>query len=130
ANFVFLFIIFGTVLSKSGAARFFVDLPYAMAGTMRGGPAKVALLVSAIMGSINGSAVANVMTTGTFTIPLMKKVGYRKEFAGGVEAAASTGGGILPPIMGAGAFILAEFTGIPYSTVALYSIIPALMYFA
>jgi TRAP transporter 4TM/12TM fusion protein len=130
ATYVLLFIIFGTLLKKSGAAEFFVDLPYAMAGRVRGGPAKAALLVSALMGSISGSAVANVMTTGVFTIPVMRKMGYNREFAGGVETAASTGGQMLPPIMGAGAFIMAEFTGVPYATIVAVSIIPAIMYFA
>lgn len=130
ATFVLLFILFGAVLQRSGAAQFFIDLPFAIAGKYRGGPAKAAILVSAVMGSISGSAVANVMTTGVFTIPLMKRVGYRKEFAGGVETAASTGGQMLPPVMGAGAFIIAEFTRTPYATIVLVSIIPALLYFA
>lgn len=129
ATFVFLFIIFGAFLQKSGAGRFFIDLPFAIAGSARGGPAKVAVAVSALMGSVNGSAVANVMTTGSLTIPLMRRVGYTKNFSGGVEAAASTGGQILPPVMGAGAFLIAEFTGIPYVTIVLVSIVPALMYF-
>ena len=129
ATFVFLFIIFGAFLQKSGAGRFFIDLPFAIAGSARGGPAKVAVAVSALMGSVNGSAVANVMTTGSLTIPLMRRVGYTRNFSGGVEAAASTGGQILPPVMGAGAFLIAEFTGIPYVTIVLVSIVPALMYF-
>ncbi|MQA85646.1 MAG: TRAP transporter fused permease subunit [Streptosporangiales bacterium] len=129
ATFVFIFIIFGAFLQKSGAAQFLVDLPFAIAGKARGGPAKVAVFVSALMGSVSGSPVANVMTTGTFTIPLMKRVGYRSEFAGGVEAAASTGGQLLPPVMGAGAFIIAEFTRTSYLDIVLVSIIPALLYF-
>lgn len=129
ATFVFIFIIFGAFLQKSGAAQFLVDLPFAIAGKARGGPAKVAVAVSALMGSVSGSPVANVMTTGSFTIPLMKRVGYRKEFAGGVEAAASTGGQLLPPVMGAGAFIIAEFTRTSYVDIVLVSIIPALLYF-
>jgi TRAP transporter 4TM/12TM fusion protein len=129
ATYVFIFIIFGAFLQKSGAGQFFVDLPLAVAGTVRGGPAKVAIAVSALMGSVNGSVVANVMTTGSVTIPLMKRVGYRREFAGGVEAAASVGGQVLPPVMGAGAFLIAEFTQTPYSTIMLVSIVPALMYF-
>lgn len=129
ATYVFVFIIFGAFLQKSGAGQFFVDLPLAVAGTVRGGPAKVAIAVSALMGSVNGSVVANVMTTGSVTIPLMKKVGYRREFAGGVEAAASVGGQVLPPVMGAGAFLIAEFTQTPYSTIMLVSIVPALLYF-
>lgn len=129
ATYVFLFIIFGAIFQKSGAGQFFIDLPIAIAGRFRGGPAKAALLMSAIMGSISGSAVANVMTTGVFTIPLMKRVGYSRNFAGGVETAASTGGQVLPPVMGAGAFLIAEFTGTPYSHIVLISIVPALMYF-
>lgn len=129
ATYVFIFIIFGAFLQKSGAGQFFVDLPLALAGTVRGGPAKVAIAVSALMGSVNGSVVANVMTTGSVTIPLMRKVGYRREFAGGVEAASSVGGQVLPPVMGAGAFLIAEFTRTPYSTIVLVSIVPALMYF-
>lgn len=129
ATFVFLFIIFGAFLQKSGAGRFFIDLPFAIAGSARGGPAKVAVAVSALMGSVNGSAVANVMTTGSLTIPLMRRVGYSRNFSGGVEAAASTGGQILPPVMGAGAFLIAEFTGVAYGTIVLVSIVPALMYF-
>lgn len=129
ATYVFIFIIFGAFLQKSGAGQFFVDLPLAVAGTVRGGPAKVAIAVSALMGSVNGSVVANVMTTGSVTIPLMRKVGYRREFAGGVEAASSVGGQVLPPVMGAGAFLIAEFTRTPYSTIMLVSIVPALMYF-
>jgi TRAP transporter 4TM/12TM fusion protein len=129
ATYVFLFIIFGSFLQKSGASRFFIDLPFAIAGSARGGPAKVAVAVSALMGSVNGSAVANVMTTGSLTIPLMRKVGYSRNFAGGVEAAASTGGQILPPVMGAGAFLISEFTGVPYVTIVLVSLVPALMYF-
>lgn len=129
ANYVLLFIVFGTFLEKSGAAKFFVDLPYALASRLRGGPAKVAIMVSALMGSVNGSPVANVMTTGNFTIPLMKRSGFTSKFSGGVEAAASTGGQILPPVMGAGAFLIAEFTATPFSTIVLVSIIPALLYF-
>lgn len=129
ATYVFLFIVFGAIFQKSGAGQFFVDFPVAIAGRFRGGPAKAALLMSAIMGSVSGSAVANVMTTGVFTIPLMKRTGYSKNFAGGVETAASTGGQMLPPVMGAGAFLIAEFTGTPYSTIVLVSIVPAIMYF-
>lgn len=129
ATYVFIFIIFGAFMQKSGAGQFFVDLPFAIAGKARGGPAKVAVLVSAVMGSVNGSPVANVMTTGTFTIPLMRRVGYSKEFSGGVEAAASVGGQMLPPVMGAGAFLIAEFTGTSYTTIVLVSIVPALLYF-
>lgn len=129
ATFVFLFVIFGAVLQKSGAGQFFIDLPFAIAGSSRGGPAKVAVAVSALMGSVNGSPVANVMTTGTLTIPLMRRVGYSRNFAGGVEASASVGGQILPPVMGAGAFLIAEFTRTSYVTIVLVSIVPALLYF-
>ncbi|MFX0538358.1 TRAP transporter permease [Ornithinimicrobium sp. Y1847] len=129
ATFVFLFILFGAILVRSGASQFLVDLPLAVAGRYRGGPAKVSVLASAVMASVSGSAVANVMTTGHITIPLMKKNGYRKEFAGGVEAAASTGGVIMPPVMGAGAFLVAQFTQTSYTTVVLVAIVPAIMYF-
>ncbi|MES0835221.1 TRAP transporter permease [Nocardiopsis tropica] len=128
-TFVFVFILFGALLSKTGGGSFFVGLAYVLTGRMVGGPAKGAVLGSALMGSVSGSAIANVVSTGPFTIPLMKKVGYRKHDAAGVEAAASTGGQILPPIMGAGAFIMAERTGIPYADIVKVAIIPALMYF-
>jgi len=128
-QFIFLFILFGAFLSKSGMGQFFNDLALALAGHRQGGPAKVAVISSAFMGSINGSAVANVVGTGAFTIPLMKKIGYEKNFAGAVEASASIGGQILPPVMGASAFIMAETTGISYGTIALAAILPALLYF-
>ncbi|MFS8652479.1 MAG: TRAP transporter permease [Caldibacillus sp.] len=128
-QFIFLFILFGSFLAKSGMGKFFNDLALALTGQQRGGPAKVAVVSSAFMGSINGSAVANVVGTGAFTIPLMKKVGYHKNFSGAVEASASVGGQILPPVMGASAFIMAETTGIPYATIALAAVIPALLYF-
>lgn len=128
-QFIFLFILFGAFLSKSGMGQFFNDLALALAGHKQGGPAKVAVISSAFMGSINGSAVANVVGTGAFTIPLMKKIGYEKNFAGAVEASASIGGQILPPVMGASAFIMAETTGISYGTIALAAILPALLYF-
>lgn len=129
STFVFLFIMFAAILSKTGMGQFFIDLSTAIAGRTIGGPAKVAVLSSALFGSISGSAVANVVATGTFTIPLMKSVGYEKEFAGAVEAAASTGGQIMPPVMGAAAFIMAEFLGIPYITIAAAAVIPAIIYF-
>lgn len=129
ATFVFLFVLFGKFLESSGAGQFFIDLSYAMAGRTRGGPAKIAVLSSALMGTVSGTAVGNVVTTGTYTIPLMKRVGYRPVFAGAVESAASTGGQIMPPIMGAAAFILAEFLGIPYLKVAAAAAIPAILYF-
>lgn len=128
-SFVVLYIIFGELLDKFGAGKFFIDIAYALTGRMRGGPAEAAVLSSALMGSINGSAVANVVTTGTFTIPLMKKVGYDKDYAGAVEAVASTGGQILPPVMGAAAFVMADMTGIPYSTIIIAAIIPGLLYY-
>ena len=128
-TFVFVFILFGALLSKTGGGNFFVGLAYVLTGRMVGGPAKGAVLGSALMGSVSGSAIANVVTTGPFTIPLMKKVGYKKHDAAGVEAAASTGGQILPPIMGAGAFLMAERLGVPYADIVKVAIIPALMYF-
>lgn len=129
-TFVFIFILFGALLQKSGGGNFFIGLAFALTGRSRGGPAKGAVVGSALMGSVSGSAIGNVATTGPFTIPMMKKVGYKKHDAAGVEAAASTGGQVLPPIMGAGAFLIAERTGIPYAEIVRVSIIPALMYFA
>jgi TRAP transporter 4TM/12TM fusion protein len=129
ATFVTLFVLFGSFLTHSGAGRFFVDLSYALAGGRRGGPAKVAVLASAFFGSISGSAVSNAVTTGTFTIPLMRTVGYRAEFAAAVEAVASAGGQLMPPIMSATAFVMAEMTGIPYLQIASSAIVPSLLYF-
>lgn len=128
-TFIFLFILFGAFLSRSGMGQLFNDLALALAGHKKGGPAKVAVISSGFMGSINGAAVANVVGTGAFTIPLMKKVGYDKNFAGAVEASASVGGQVLPPIMGASAFIMAETTGVKYSTIALAALLPALLYY-
>lgn len=128
-NFIFLFILFGAFLQKSGMGQFFNDLAMALAGAQKGGPAKVAVVSSGFMGSINGAAVANVVSTGAFTIPLMKKIGYHRNFAGAVEASASVGGQILPPIMGASAFIMAETTGINYGTIALAALLPAVLYY-
>lgn len=128
-SFVVLYIIFGELLDKFGAGKFFIDIAYALTGKMRGGPAEASVLSSALMGSINGSAVANVVTTGTFTIPLMKKVGYSSVYAGAVEAVASTGGQILPPVMGAAAFVMADMTGIPYSTIIIAALIPGILYY-
>lgn len=128
-SFVALYIIFGELLDVFGAGQFFIDIAYALTGRMKGGPAEASVVSSALMGSINGSAVANVVTTGTFTIPLMKKVGYRPEFAGAVEAVASTGGQLLPPVMGAAAFVMADLTGIPYSTIIIAAIIPGVLYY-
>ncbi|BCV25903.1 TRAP transporter permease [Gelria sp. Kuro-4] len=129
STFVFLFILFGAFLEKTGIGQFIIDLANAVAGRAVGGPAKVAVIASAMQGTISGSSVANVVGTGSFTIPLMKSIGYKANFAGAVEAAASTGGQIMPPIMGAAAFLMAEFTGIPYARVALAAVIPALLYF-
>ncbi|WP_420795526.1 TRAP transporter permease [Halalkalibacillus sediminis] len=128
-NFIFLFILFGAFLAKSGMGQFFNDIALALAGHRQGGPAKVAVVSSGFMGSINGAAVANVVGTGAFTIPLMKKIGYHRNFAGAVEASASVGGQVLPPIMGASAFIMAETTGIQYGTIALAALIPAVLYY-
>lgn len=128
-TFIFLFILFGAFLAKSGMGQLFNDLALALAGHKQGGPAKVAVISSGFMGSINGTAVANVVGTGAFTIPLMKKIGYDKNFAGAVEASASVGGQILPPIMGASAFIMAETTGVSYGTIALAALLPALLYY-
>jgi TRAP transporter 4TM/12TM fusion protein len=129
ATFIFVFVLFGAFLEVTGAGKFFIDLAYAATGRQRGGPAKAAVIASAGMGSISGSAIANVVTTGAFTIPLMKKLGYRPAQAGGIEAAASTGGQIMPPLMGAGAFLMSEFTRVPYVDIVLVSIFPAFLYF-
>ncbi|MBM7095773.1 TRAP transporter permease [Bacillus sp. H-16] len=129
ATYIFLFILFGAFLSKSGMGQFFNDLAMAIAGQTKGGPAKVAVIASGFLGSINGAAVANVVTTGSFTIPLMRKIGYSRNFAGAVESAASVGGQILPPIMGAAAFIMAEMLGIPYSQIVLAALLPALLFY-
>ena len=128
ASFVFVFILFGALLEVTGAGQFFIDLAYALTGRQKGGPAKAAVLASAALGSASGSAIANVVTSGAFTIPLMKKVGYYSEEAGGIEAAASTGGQILPPIMGAGAFLMAEYTGLPYLEIVKAALLPAILY--
>lgn len=129
SRFILLFIIFGAFLEKAGAGIFFRDLSLALTGSHVGGPGKAAILFSGFIGSITGSSTANVVTTGTFTIPLMKKLGYKPAFAAGVEADASTGGQILPPVMGAAAFVMAEYIGVPYVTVMVAAIVPALLYF-
>ncbi|WP_099867848.1 TRAP transporter permease [Pararhizobium haloflavum] len=129
ATFVFPFMIFGAFLERSGAGAFFMDLGTAVAGRWRGGPAKVAVLTSALFGSISGSSVANTVTTGSFTIPLMKRTGYRPHDAGAIEAIASTGGQFMPPVMGAGVFILATLTETSYLTIALMNVIPATVFF-
>nr|WP_298966514.1 TRAP transporter permease [uncultured Halomonas sp.] len=130
ATYIFIFVLFGAFLECTGAGKFFIDMAYAATGRQRGGPAKAAVLASAGMGSISGSAIANVVTTGAFTIPLMKRLGYKAKQAGGIEAAASTGGQIMPPLMGAGAFLIAEYTNTPYLDIVKVSILPAIMYFA
>ena len=129
ATYIVLFIIFATFLEKSGLGIVIQDLSLALAGTSSGGPAKVAIVTSACFGSINGSAAANVVTTGAFTIPLMKRIGYQKEFAAGVEAVSSTAGQLMPPIMGSAAFIMADYMGIPYLEVVKAAIIPVLLYY-
>ena len=129
ATYIVLFIIFGAFAEKAGVSRFFIDFANALAGHTRGGPAKVAIVSSAMIGSVTGSTVANVYTTGQFTIPMMSRLGYRPSVAGAVEALASNGGQIMPPIMGAAAFILAAYSGVPYLTVAVANLIPALLYF-
>ena len=128
ADFVYLFVLFGAVLDVAGGGALLISLADRVAGRTRGGPAKTAAVASALMGSLSGSAVANVATTGTFTIPLMRRAGFKPFFAGAIEAAASTGGQLMRPIMGAGAFILATWTSIPYTHVALAAAIPAALY--
>ncbi|RFU11776.1 TRAP transporter fused permease subunit [Rhodobacteraceae bacterium W635] len=130
STYIILFIIFAAFLQASKVGDYFVNFAFAAAGRARGGPAKVAIFASGLMGMINGTSAGNVVATGSLTIPLMKKVGYHKKTAGAIEAAASTGGQIMPPIMGAGAFIMAEITGIPYQEIAIAAIIPAVLYFA
>jgi TRAP transporter 4TM/12TM fusion protein len=129
ATYVMLFILFGAFVERSGAGKLFMDIALAMAGHTAGGPAKVAVITSCLFGTVSGSAVANVMTTGAFTIPLMKRTGYRPAFAGAVEAVASTGGQLMPPIMGAAAFVMAEFLGVSYLTVAAFALLPAVLYY-
>ena len=129
ATYIFLFILFGAFLSETGMAKFFNSLAMSVAGGSPGGPAKVAVFASGLLGMINGSAVANVATIGTFTIPLMKSIGYRPYFAGAVEAVASTGGQIMPPVMGAAAFVMAEFLGMSYTTIMIAAVIPAFLYY-
>ena len=129
ATYVILFIIFGTFLEKSGTGQLFMDFASAITGWTRGGPGKISCVSSALFGTISGSAVANVMVDGWLTIPLMKRTGFKPPFACAVEATASTGGQIMPPVMGAAAFVMSEFTGIPYITICLYAMIPALLYY-
>ncbi|HIC85702.1 MAG TPA: TRAP transporter fused permease subunit, partial [Desulfobacterales bacterium] len=129
STFVFIFILFGAFLAKSGAGTFFINLSYSITGQFSGGPAKTAVIASGFMGSVAGSAVANVVATGSFTIPMMKKIGYKPRVAAAVEAAASTGGQLMPPIMGAGAFLMAEFTQTPYLEIIKIAFVPAVLYF-
>lgn len=129
ASFVFLFVVFGAFLSVSGASKFFIDLAVSVSGAYRGGPAKVAVLSSALFGTVSGNSVANVVSSGTFTIPMMKSIGYTPRFAAAVEATASTGGQIMPPILGSAAFIMAAIIGVPYGEIVRASIIPAALYF-
>ena len=130
STFIFLFMLFGAFLEKTGVGEYFIQLGNAIAGHQRGGPAKVAVITSAMMGTVSGSSVANTVGTGSFTIPMMKRLGYRPEFAAAVEASASTGGQLMPPVMGAAAFLMAESVGVPYATVVKAAIIPAILYFA
>ena len=130
SKYIVVFIIFGAFLERTGIANFFIDLANSIAGSSAGGPAKVAVISSALCGMVSGSSVGNTVTTGSVTIPMMKKTGYKGDFAGAVEAAASTGGQIMPPIMGAAAFLMAEYMGIGYGEVALRAILPAVLYFA
>lgn len=129
ATYILLFVLFGAFLKKCGAQKFFIDFPLAAVGHKIGGPGKVAVIASGLFGSISGSAIANVVSTGAFTIPMMKKAGFKPHQAGGIEPAASIGGMFMPPIMGAGGFIMAELTGEPYSHIMLVALFPALMYF-
>lgn len=129
ATYAFLFIVFGGFLMRLGLMSFFADLALALAGATSGGPAKVSIVCSALFGTISGSGIANAITTGSFTVPLMVRAGYRPHFAAGVESAASMGGNIMPPVMGAAAFIMADFLGVPYQQVAVAAIVPAILYF-
>lgn len=130
STFIFMFILFGAFLSHSGGARLFNNLALSLAGKRPGGPAKMAIVASGLLGTINGSSIANVATTGAFTIPLMKEVGYTPEEAGAIEACASTGGQLMPPIMGAGAFVMSEFLSVPYIRILSAATVPALLYYA
>jgi len=129
STFVFVFVLFGAFLEVTGGGSFFIDLAYALTGRFSGGPAKTSVVASGFMGSVSGSAVGNVVATGSFTIPMMKKVGYRPHVAGAIEVAASTGGQLMPPIMGAGAFLMAEFTNTSYLTIIKVALVPAIMYY-
>lgn len=130
ATLVFHFVLFGVIATRMGLGQLFIDIGYCIAGKSPGGPAKVSVISSAMMGTISGSSVANTVTTGSLTIPAMKKIGYKPYFAGAVEAAASTGGQITPPIMGAAAFVMAEFLAIPYIDICIAAAVPAFMHYA
>jgi TRAP transporter 4TM/12TM fusion protein len=129
ATFVYVFVLFGAFLEVTGGGNFFIEMAHALTGRFSGGPAKTAVVASGFMGSVSGSAVGNVVATGSFTIPMMKRVGYRPHVAGAIEAAASTGGQLMPPIMGAGAFLMAEFTNTSYLTIIKVALVPAVMYY-
>src|SRR5699024_12696298 len=129
-TYILLFLLFGSFLVQVGVGNYFNDLVIAIAGKRTGGPAKVAIFSSASQGTISGSSVANTVTSGSYTIPMMKRLGYHRNFAGAVEAAASTGGQIMPPIMGAAAFLMIEFAGVPYWVIAKAALIPAILYFS
>ncbi len=129
SKYIVVFIVFGAFLERTGISEFFINLANCIAGKYAGGPAKVAVISSALCGMVSGSSVGNTVTTGSVTIPMMKKTGYKSEFSGAVEAAASTGGQIMPPIMGAAAFLMADFIGVPYSDILLRAILPAVLYF-
>ncbi len=129
ATYIFLFVLFGTFMEKSGVGSLFIELAHSLAGGFRGGPAKVGIISSAAVGTVSGSPVSDAATTGAFTIPLMKKMGFKPEFAAAIEAVASSGASLVPPVMGAGAFVMADVTGIPYSTIISHAIIPALLFY-
>ncbi|MCL1989738.1 MAG: TRAP transporter permease [Defluviitaleaceae bacterium] len=129
ASFIFMFVLFGAIMAKTGMGQLFTDLALSMAGSSKGGPAKMSVISSALLGTVKGSAVANIVTTGPFTIPLMDKIGYKKDFSAGVEAAASIGSQILPPVMGAAAFIMAQMTGYAYGQIIVFALIPALLFY-
>src|SRR5699024_12449122 len=130
STYIFLFLLFGAFLVQTGVGNYFNDLAITIAGKSTGGPAKVAMFSSALQGTISGSSVANTVTTGSYTIPMMKRIGYHRNFAGAVEAAASTGGQIMPPVMGAAAFLMVEFAGETYWNIAKAALIPAILYFS
>ena len=129
ATYVLIFVVFGTFMERTGTGQLFMDFATGLTGHQTGGPGKVAVVSSSLFGTISGSAVANVMVTGQISIPLMKRTGFRPEFAGAVEAVASTGGQIMPPIMGAAAFVMAEFLGVSYGQVVIWAVIPAVLYY-